>query len=115
MLITNEKCYYLFDYSYKDNIWRRLSSKVSISRNERLPAGLTRRHLSTVLIWSQTAATFLPRHSTLMTIGGREQATVDNGTTITVFLAQLIGVALTMTHGLCLFISEPLVGLRLTQ
>ena len=42
-------------------------------------------------------------------------AEVDNGTTTTVCLALLIGVAPTMTQGLSLLISEPRVGSRSTQ
>jgi hypothetical protein len=50
-----------------------------------------------------------------MVSGGLGLADVERGTTMTVRLAWLIGVAPTNTQGRRLRISDPWLGLRLTQ
>ena len=100
---------------HKHKTCRNPSSKALMSFSERLPATFFNRLLSTVLIWSHTAVTCFPRQETEIVSGGLAVAKVERGTTTTVRLAWLIGVAPTSTQGLSLLISEPIVGSRFTQ
>src|SRR5262245_41476902 len=100
---------------YRHKTCRNPSSRAFKSLIESESAKFLSLLLSTVLLWSQIAVTCSPIHNTGMVMGGLAFAEVESGTTTTVCRAWLIGVAPTNTQGLCLLISDPLVGFRSTQ